>query len=361
MITIDGSYLEGGGQIVRTALALSVLTQKAFTVNKIRLNRPEPGLKNQHVHGIRALRELCNGVVEGAHLGSSQITFYPLKIEKGKNLIIDIGTAGSITLILQSLLLPCLLSGKKIHLIIKGGTDVAWSPCCDYFAAVIFPQFLRYGKGTFSLKKRGYYPKGQGEVEVIFQKKYFFDDLVAGTVSLKQLSLLEQGTLVKLVGLSHASRDLEAARVAERQAEAARACVSQWKVPVDIVSSYSTSASTGSGITLWAVFSRDGSDVDSIDPIRVGADILGEKGKRAELVGEECAVQLNNAIASGAPVDRHLADQLIPLLGIVGGEIAVQEITKHTLTNIYVTELFLDAKFEIDEKLKMIKAVVKGK
>lgn len=355
MISIDGSSLEGGGQIVRTALALSVLTQKAFTVNNIRINRPEAGLKNQHLHGIRALRELCNGVVEGAHLGSSQITFYPRKIEKGKTLIVDIGTAGSVTLILQSLMLPCFFSGKKINLDIKGGTDVAWSPSSDYFAQVIFPQFLRYGKGTFSLKKRGYYPKGQGEVEAIFQKKYSFDEIAARTVPLKRLSLLQQGTLVKIVGISHASHDLSDARVAERQAEAARACVSQWKVPVDIVSSYSPSASTGSGMTLWVIFSREGSDVDTIDPIRIGVDILGEKGKKAEKVGEECAVQLNTAIASGSPVDRHLADQLIPLLCIIGGEIAVQEITKHTLTNIYVTELFLDVKFHVDEKLKIIR------
>jgi RNA 3'-terminal phosphate cyclase (GTP) len=359
MINIDGSYLEGGGQIVRTALALSVLTQKPFTVNNIRLNRSDPGLKNQHLHGIRALRELCNGVVEGAQLGSSQITFYPRKITKGQDVVIDIGTAGSITLILQSLLLPCIFSGKKIHLHIKGGTDVAWSPSGDYFSQVIFPQFLRYGKVTFSLKKRGYYPKGQGEVEVVFQKRYLFDEIVAGKVSVKLLSLLEQGKLIKISGVSHASDDLAAGRVAERQAEAARTCVLPWKVPVDIISTYNKTASTGSGIVLWAVFSREGSDVDTIDPIRVGADVLGEKGKRVELVGEECAVQLNNAIASGAPVDRHLADQLIPLLGIVCGEIAVQEITKHTLTNIYVTELFLDVKFEIDEKLKIIKVVKK--
>ncbi len=355
MLKIDGSYLEGGGQIVRTSLALSVLTQKAFTVNNIRANRPQPGLKNQHLYGIRALRELCDGVVEGAELGSSQIIFYPRKIVKGQDLIIDIGTAGSITLILQSLLLPCIFSGKKIHLAIKGGTDVIWSPQYDYFAQVIFPQFLRYGKAQLLLKKRGYYPKGQGEVGVVFQKRHLFDEIVAGKVSVKPFSLLEQGTLIKIIGISHASDDLAIVRVAERQAEAARVCVLPWKVPVDIISTYNKTASTGSGIVLLAVFSRKESDVDTIDPIRVGADVLGEKSKRAELVGEECAVQLNNAIASRAPVDKHLADQLIPLLGIVGGEIAVQEITKHTLTNIYVTELFLDVKFYVDKSLRIIR------
>lgn len=355
MLTINGSYLEGGGQIVRTSLALSVLTQKPFFVDKIRINRPEPGLKNQHLHGIRALRELCNGVVEGAELGSSQITFYPRKIAKGQDLVIDIGTAGSITLILQSLLLPCIFSGKKMHLGIKGGTDVAWSPSCDYFSNVIFPQFLRYGKGEFSLKKRGYYPKGQGEVDVLIKKRYMYDDIVSGAVSLKPLQLVERGMLVKIAGVSHASADLAAARVAERQAQAATVVLQKWKVPIEIVGSYSSSASTGSGITLWAIFTGMTQDADFMDPVRVGADILGEKGKRAELVGEEGAVALNAAIASGAAVDKHLADQLIPLLGIVGGEIAVQEITNHTLTNIAVTEQFLEVKFAVDRNLRIIK------
>lgn len=354
MLKINGSYLEGGGQIVRTSLALSVLTQKPFSVDKIRQNRPQPGLKNQHLHGICALQELCNGVVEGAELGSTQITFYPRKIEKAKELLIDIGTAGSITLILQSLLLPCLFSGKKIQLFIKGGTDVAWSPSCDYFSHVIFPQFLRYGKGEFSLKKRGYYPKGQGEVELLIKKQYYYGDIVSGA-SLKPLILINRGQLVKIAGVSHASSDLESARVAERQAQAATVILQKWKVPIEIMSSYSQSASSGSGVTLWALFTGIGQDVDFINPVRLGADVLGERGKRAELVGEECGIQLNKAISSGASVDKHLIDQLIPLLGIVGGEIAVQEITNHTLTNIYVTEQFLDVRFEVDRDLRIIK------
>lgn len=355
MIKLDGSYLEGGGQIVRTALALSVLTQKAFSVDKIRQGRKEPGLKNQHLHGIRALRDICNGVVEGAQLGSSHVTFYPRPILKGQELVIDIGTAGSITLLLQSLLLPCIFSGKRFQLTLKGGTDVSWSPQYDYFAHVVFPHFLRYGTGTVGLQKRGYYPKGQGEVLLDIKKKWSYAAIVSGTASLKTLSLLDRGTLVKIAGVSHASSDLASARVAERQAQAATAHLQKWKVPVEIVSSYSQTASTGSGVTLWAVFTGVSSDADNIDPIRVGADVLGAEGKKAELVAEECAGQLNAVLSSGAPVDRHLADQLIPLLGIVGGEIAVQEITSHTLTNISVVEQFLDVKFDVDELLKIVR------
>lgn len=355
MIKLDGNYLEWGGQIVRTALALSVLTQKAFTVDKIRSNRPEPGLKNQHLHGIRALRDLCNAVVEGAQLGSSQITFYPRPITKGAEITIDIQSAGSITLLLQSLLLPCIFSGKRFVITLKGGTDVSWSPQYDYFVHVIFPHFLRYGAGSIRLQKRGYYPKGQGEVVLDIKKKWSYADIVSDVVSLKPLSLLEQGILVKIAGVSHASADLIAARVAERQSQAATTHLLKWKVPVEIMSSYSQTSSTGSGMSLWAIFTGQSQDADSINPIRVGADVLGEKNKRAEVVGEECAVQLNAAMSSGAPVDKYLADQLIPLLGIVGGEIVVQEITNHTRTNISVVEQFLDLKFEVDERLRIVR------
>jgi RNA 3'-terminal phosphate cyclase (GTP) len=349
MITLDGSHLEGGGQIVRTALALSVLTQKAFHVTNIRAKRPTPGLKNQHLLAIRTLRDLCGGVAEGAVLGSTALTFYPRPITKRRDIEIDVGTAGSLTLLMQALLLPAMFCGKRIKITMKGGTDVAWSPSYDYFRNVVLPQFLRYGKIECSLQQRGYYPKGQGVIELICRKQYVFGDEV------KPLSLMEQGTLIKISGLSHASSDLASAQVAERQATAARALLGKWKIPVDIVSSSSTTSSTGSGITLWAIFARDHQNVDFIDPIRVGVDVLGEKGKKAELVGQECAEQLNKTIASHAPIDTHLADHLIPLLGIVGGEITVQEISNHTKTNIHIVEQFLDVSFHVDETLGIVR------
>ncbi len=354
MLKLDGSYLEGGGQIVRTALALSVLTQKAFTVNNIRKGRKDSGLKNQHLHGISVLRDLCNGIVEGAEFGSSQITFYPRKIAKGADVIIDIQTAGSITLLFQSLLLPLIFSGKRFTLTLKGGTDVSWSPQYDYFAQIVFPNFLRYCAGTVRLQRRGYYPKGQGEIVLDIKKKWSYADILSGAVCLKPFSLLEQGTFVKVAGISHASSDLASVCVAERQVKAATVHLLKWKVPVEIISSYSHAASTGSGITLLAIFTGNSADADNINPVRLGADVLGAQGKKAENVGEECSLKLNAAIASGVPVDKHCADQLIPLLGIVGGEIAVEEITTHTLTNIFVTEQFLDVKFTVNETLMVI-------
>src|SRR5574342_867579 len=120
MITLDGSHGEGGGQIVRTALGLSALTGKPFEVINIRKGRPEPGLKNQHMYGIKAVQELCNAQVEGAEAGSEYLKFEPGKL-MAKSLKIDMQTAGSITLILQSILLPCCFADKKMKIQIKGG------------------------------------------------------------------------------------------------------------------------------------------------------------------------------------------------------------------------------------------------
>ena len=143
MIELDGSYLEGGGQIVRTALALSCITQKAFEVTNIRKGRKKPGLKNQHLFCIKALEELCNAKTGHAELGSEKLRFIPGKI-KPKTLSIDIGTAGSISLLLQSLFIPTIFAKSKIKIKITGGTDVSWSPQFDYLQQVIIPQLRKY-------------------------------------------------------------------------------------------------------------------------------------------------------------------------------------------------------------------------
>lgn len=339
MISIDGRYGEGGGQIVRTALALSMVTQKAFSIENIRVGRNDQGLKAQHLAGLEALKQLSNAVSSEARVGSSSLSFTPAPLTK-KKANIDIGTAGSISLLLQTLLLPLMFCKHRTQLSIIGGTDVEWSPQLDYVTGVILPQFRRYADIKLQLEKRGYYPKGGGSVLLTITPK--------NEEHLLSLMLLQQSRLVHINGVSHASADLEDAQVAERQAHAAQAALASLNCDKSIRSEYHQTPSTGSGVTLVAVFSTRADEIDVENPIRLGSDVLGKKGVYAEEIGKKAAEILKREIESGAPVDKHLADHLIPLLGIVGGRFTTSEITKHLTTNVYVAEKFLDVKFRVE-------------
>ncbi len=361
MIKIDGNWGEGGGAIARVALALSTITQKPFEIYDIRKGRKDAGLKNQHLYCVKSLQELCNATVEGAELGSLFLKYYPKKIV-AKNLNINIETAGSITLLLQALLLPAMFVSKPITITITGGTDTKWSMPFDYFNNVLLPQLQRFAKIEAKLLKRGYYPKGNGKVEIKINPKYklnYFSSFEEFHEHLKQnvqkYNLTEQCNIIQIKGISHASKDLQKANVAERQAESAYSILKQkYNVPIQITAQYQGTLSTSSGITLWVIFSKNKDDIDETNPIRLGADALGEQGKKAEIVGEEAAKNLIKEIESNAPVDRHLADQILPFMALVGGKIKVSEITNHCRTNIYAIEQFFGNIFNIDDKEKII-------
>ncbi len=364
MIQLDGSYLEGGGSICRVALALSTLTQQPFEITDIRKNRPQPGLKSQHLFCIRALEKLCNASSEGAFLGSTQLKYWPGKIE-GKTIDIDIETAGSITLFLQATLLPSMFAGKTVKFNIVGGSDVAWSPPYDYFTNVFLPQIQKYAKIECKLIKRGYYPKGNGKAEIKINPMYKisdfnnFDDFYSNLKSnAPKISLVEQGNLIQVKGISHASSDLQNANVAERQAKAAEMELSRYKFPVSIRTEYSSALSTGSGIVLWAIFSKDDDEIDANSPIRLGAGSLGERGKKAEFVGLEAAQSLIWEIESKAAVDKHLADQMLPFMALAGSsKIKASDITSHARANIFTIGQFLGKRFLIEEKDKLISSL----
>ncbi len=355
MIQLEGSYLEGGGQIVRTALALSTLFQKGFEVKDIRKGRSQPGLKNQHLFCIKALEELCNAKTEGAELGSTQLKYWPGKI-KPRTLSVDIGTAGSVSLLLQSLLIPSIFAESKIRLKITGGTDAKWAMPFDYLNNIFLPYIKKYADVEASLVRRGYYPKGGGKVDIKIKPKFSFENLKEAPKIISR----EQHSIIQIKGISHASLDLQKAQVAERQAKAAKLMLSKLNCPIQIRIEYSETLSTGSGITLWAIFSKDPDEIDFNNPIIMGADALGERGKRSEQVGKEAVDKLLEEINSKAPVDSHLADNLIPFISLTGGKIKVSKITNHTLTNIYVCEQFLGKIFEVDKEEKIIEVKPKS-
>ena len=346
MLKINGDYGEGGGQIVRTALALSTITGKPFEAENIRHGRKVSGLKAQHTKCVQTLEKLANAKSKFAIIGSEIIQYTPGKI-RPQTITIDIGTAGSISLLLQAILLPTFFGDKKFHLKITGGTSGKWAMPYDFFANVLAPQIKKFTQSLdVKLEKRGYYPKGGGKIDIRVKP--------LETKEFPKLNSLEQGNLIQIKGISHASKDLQSAEVAERQAKAAKSQLLKLNVPINLDAVYADTLSPGSGITLWAVFSKDPNEIDINNPIIMGADALGQKGKKSEDVGREAAEKLIKEIESKAPIDKHTADNLIPFLALFGGKIKVSKITKHTRTNIWVCEQFFEKKFNIDEEQNII-------
>jgi len=327
-VEIDGSYGEGGGQILRTAVALSVITGKPVRIYNIRANRPNPGLRPQHLHGILALKELSNARVKGAKVSSTVLEFIPGKAEP-KHIRVPIKTAGSITLVLQALLPAMAFTGGSFE--ITGGTDVPWSPPVDYLKNVTLFALEKTGiKAELEIRRRGHYPKGGG--------------LVVGKVEpweeRKPLVALEWSRIESFRGISHATN--LPAHVAERQAKSAEEKLRElYSVPVEIEREVSRSLGPGSGIVVWA----------ETDKLRLGGDALGKRGKPAEVVGREAAEELIGQLEPKKAVDRFLGDQLIPFLAFTGGEIGVAEITNHLVTNVWVVERFLGRIFEVEGEI----------
>ena len=353
MITLDGSYEEGGGALVRVAMALSALTGQEFKVSNIRAGREQGGLKAQHLTAIKALKEMCNAETNAVELGSTELWFKPGKVKRGIYHL-DIGTAGSISLLLQALILPGMFAGGKITLHIKGGTCGKWQASVDYMEHVLFPQLQRFVEKTeLKVQKRGYYPVGGGEIAVEITPRLhdtsptFFSELQQKTAIIK---MLEQGTLEQIRGVVNVSRDLAEKEVAERIKSAAELNLRRYySVPISIRVEYAETASSGGDILLWALCSNGGK-MGKANAVILGADALVERGKRAEDIGKEAAEKLYQEITGGFPVDHYLVDQLIPFMALLpGSEIRVPEVTKHAKTNIYVAEQFLPVHFVLEK------------
>jgi RNA 3'-phosphate cyclase len=337
MIEIDGSYGEGGGQILRTAVALAAYLETPCRILNIRKGRPNPGLRPQHAAGVNALAALCRAEVAGLNVGSVEVVFTPGRVAGG-TVRIDVGTAGAIGLILQTIMLPATKALSPLLLTIQGGTDVPWAPTIGYCQEVTLSVLSQMGyAGEIALGKRGYFPRGNGEVSGELKN-----------ADLSPVQLLEPGPIRMIQGRSHAANVLKQRRVAERQQEGAMASLKKLGVPCEITVEYGPAASPGSGIDLWAV----------ADHTRLGATALGARGKRAEEVGEEAAAALTRQLNTGAALDEWMGDQILPFLAIAGGESAVSiaRITDHLRTNLWVINHFLPIETQI--KKEKTRAVV---
>ncbi len=333
MLEIDGSIGEGGGQVLRTSLALSSILGVPIRIYNIRAKRSKPGLRPQHLNSVKAVAMLSGAEVEGLRIGSTELVFKPRRL-RGGSFKIDIGTAGSISLIIQAVAPIAAFAPQPVRIWIRGGTDVPMSPTIDYMR-VVFSRILRLlgYKLSIGVVQRGHYPRGGGIV--VFE-------VSEPPGKLGSVVIEEPGDVEVVEGISHAWKLPR--HVAERQANAAKLMISSKigvvpRIEIEWEPESSRKAlGPGSGITLWALTKN------SI----LGSDALGARGKRAEKVGEEAAVKLLEDLKTRAALDRHMSDMIIPYLALASGTsiISGARLTLHAYTNIMVTKMFLE-KIEI--------------
>ncbi len=330
MITIDGSYGEGGGQILRTTLSLSALLGIPVRIEAIRANRKKPGLMPQHLTAVKALQEICQARVEGVAIGSKELRFEPGRVNPG-DYSFDVGTAGATSLIFQSLLLPLVLSGGESAVRLKGGTHVPWSPPFHYLSRVFLPVLARMGiRVEMDLRKWGWYPKGGGEIEA----------RIKPVRHLMPLSLEEPWKADWIKVLCASSHLPGHIRERERRQVEERLSQKNLAAHYELIEG----PSPGQGNVVFIV--AGGS------PAEAGFSSLGQRGKRAEQVADESADSLLAFLESGTSVEEHLADQLVPFLALAEGfsEILAQRVSSHLKTNLWVVRQFFKVGIDLKEE-----------
>jgi RNA 3'-terminal phosphate cyclase (ATP) len=321
VLTIDGSYGEGGGQIVRSALALSAVFGRPVEIVKIRAGRRNPGLQPQHLAGVRALAQVAGAELRGAALGSSTLYFVPGTIGGGSHRI-DVGTAGAVSLVFQMLLVPLAFAQAPSRLALTGGTHVPWSPPAPYLSEVFLPIAAKAGlAATWELRRAGFYPRGGGEVRVD----------VHPIRALAPLDLSDRGRVVRIRVVS-AVAGLPR-RIAERQADRVSRRLGDAGYEVEIEIAELEASCPGDSLFVWAEFERS----------RAGFGTLGARGRPAEQVADEAADALLAFLTSGAGTDPHLADQIVLLMALASGRSALttSRISQHLLTNLWTIRQFL--------------------
>ena len=334
MIEIDGSQKSGSGTILRLSIALAAITKQPLHICNIRQNRPQPGLKHQHLEAVLTAAKLCNAKVQGATLGSKELWFTPHEI-KGGSIEAVIETAGSIPMLLLATLPICLFTENSVHLhVAKGGTDTTHAPTINYFRNVFLPALKRMGvDAAITVQKYGYYPKGMGEATMT----------VKPNRSLKPIQLENFGKLKSIKGVSVCTF-LADRQVAERQAKTAEEHLSQrgYKADIQVVNDQSNTFQKGSSIVLWA---------ETDTGVIIGADAIGELRKTSEAVGKEAAGKLLTELSVEPTVDVYLADMLIPYMALAQDKsfFLARTISEHIETNIWLMEKMLNVKFTIQK------------
>jgi len=331
IVKIDGSCGEGGGQILRTALSLSAITKKPFEIYNIRANRKVPGLSHQHLQAVNSTAQICNAEVAGNQLRSTDLKFYPGETQAGMYHF-NIGTAGSVSLVLQTIFYPLSLANKPSSITIVGGTHVTHSPCVDYLKQ----QWLFFLKkigfdAEIQTFKAGFYPRGGGEI------------LVKINPSKPQypLWIKDRGNLIQIKGISSVSNlDIN---IAHRQQLQANKRLLEHSIPYEI--SLDEIPSFGKGTMLLLVGKFEHSQCCYFS--------IGAIGKRAETVADDACNEFFTFLKTKGVIDEYLADQLILPLALTKGtsQFITPRITQHLLTNMEIVKLFLPVTIDVSGNL----------
>jgi RNA 3'-terminal phosphate cyclase (ATP) len=326
MITIDGSSGEGGGQVLRTSLGLSLVTGKPFLIRRIRARRPKPGLMRQHLTAVLAAAEVAGAQVQGASIGSGELSFVPGTVRPGEYSF-DVGTAGSATLVLQTVLPALMLAGGPSRLSLRGGTHNTYAPPFDFLQKAFLPLLGRMGpRVDATLDHAGFYPAGGGEVTVAIWP--------AG--HLRPIELLQRGPVVRRLARAIVSRLPR--HIAQREADTLRRRL-DW--PEDCVAVEEVE-SPGPGNVLIV-------ELESEHVTEVFAG-FGQRGVRAEAVAEGVAREVRRYLDAEVPVGPHLADQLlVPLALAGGGRFRTLAPSEHTRTNIETLRQFVEVRIRCEE------------
>ncbi|WP_308363716.1 MULTISPECIES: RNA 3'-terminal phosphate cyclase [unclassified Microbulbifer] len=326
---IDGSFGEGGGQLSRYAVALAAISGRPLHLRNIRARRAKPGLMAQHLTALRAAAEVGGGALEGAELGATEIYYEPGRI-RGGEYHFDVGTAGSIVLVLQALLPVALHADGPVHLSITGGTDVRMAPPVDYLRLVFLPWLARMGvRVHVESVRHGYYPKGGGLVQMRVEPCSAPWPLLAEA----------PGALLRISGVSHVAH--LPLHIPERMAAAARSVLADFDVQIETRVLGDTEAfGTGGALVLTA----------ETENSVLGAATVAERGVPAERLGEDAGYALRAELEAGAAIDIHACDQLLIYAAQAQGtsRFAVRKVSEHTRTVMWLVEQFLPVRFSVE-------------